>query len=243
VVNLAEKAGKEIKPLIVPTNNPLHAIFKMAKDIQAQELILGASNKYTADMQSEQLGFYWVNLHEGNPSALTVRIINRERDMYLDLAGGNRIPTISERQAKSVDDLRAAQQGVERVLLMHDGKTSSSDLFHCLLTLIDDKIAIGVVSVALDANGANALAQDQERAKKLGRNVRIHELTTRDGPEIVDLARKERYNLVILPLPSSSARDPLGTLEPRDAHIVRHAHCRVMLTSTPVIPDEVVDRS
>src|SRR5262249_14726916 len=49
VVSRAERAGKEVKPLIVPTNNALHAVLKTAKDLQANELILGASNKYSAD--------------------------------------------------------------------------------------------------------------------------------------------------------------------------------------------------
>ena len=68
VVEQAEKAGKEVKPLIVPTNNPLHAILKTAKDLQAHELIMGASNKYTADEQLEQIAFYWISLHDGNPA-------------------------------------------------------------------------------------------------------------------------------------------------------------------------------
>ena len=65
VVDRAEKAGKQVKPLIVPTNNPLHAVLKTAMDLQAQELILGASNKYTVDEQLEQIAFYWINLHGG----------------------------------------------------------------------------------------------------------------------------------------------------------------------------------
>src|SRR5262249_5246896 len=90
VVERAEKAGKQVKALIVPTNNPLHAVLMMAKDIQAHELIMGASNKYTADEQLEQIAFYWISLHHGHPAPLTVRVLSRERDMYLDLAGGNR---------------------------------------------------------------------------------------------------------------------------------------------------------
>ena len=62
---MPKKSGKEVKPLIVPTNNPLHAILKLAKDIQAHELILGASNKYSADAQLEQIAFYWISMHEG----------------------------------------------------------------------------------------------------------------------------------------------------------------------------------
>ena len=69
VVEQAEKAGKQVKPLIVPTNNPLHAVLKTAMDLQAHELIMGASNKYTADEQLEQIAFYWINLHDGNAGA------------------------------------------------------------------------------------------------------------------------------------------------------------------------------
>jgi hypothetical protein len=43
VVEEAERAGTSIVPLILPTNNPLHAFMKTAKDIQAQELVVGAS--------------------------------------------------------------------------------------------------------------------------------------------------------------------------------------------------------
>src|SRR5262249_31731895 len=102
VVQRAERAGKQVKPLIVPTNNPLHAVVPTAKDLQAHEVIMGASNKSTADEQMEQIAFYWISLHGGAPPPLTVRILNRDRDIYLDLAGGNRIPKISERKARSV---------------------------------------------------------------------------------------------------------------------------------------------
>ena len=66
VVERAEKAGKQVRPLIVPTNNPLHAILQTAKDLQVHELVMGASNKYTADEQLEQIAFYWISLHHGN---------------------------------------------------------------------------------------------------------------------------------------------------------------------------------
>src|SRR5262249_53316364 len=116
VVTLAEKAGKEVTPLIVPTNNPLHAVVKTAQAIGAQEIIMGASNKYTADDQLEQIGFYWVSLGGGS-APITMRLLSRDRDVYLDLAGGNRIPKISERKARSVAELRAAGVGVDRVLM------------------------------------------------------------------------------------------------------------------------------
>jgi len=247
VIDRAEKAGKEVKPLIVPTNNPLHAILKLAKDIQAHELIMGASNKFTADEQLEQIGFYWGALHDGDPTPLTIRVISRERDMYLDLAGGNRIPKISERRARSVSELRAAGVGVDRVLLLHDGSPTNSDLFQSVLTMLSDDVILGlipVVPVGSDPlNGHSVVHQDEERARQLDRQLHVHTLKTGTAEEIVELATKEQYDLIVLPLPSESPTDPLGRLDERGQYIVQRAHCRVLLATAPVIPDEVVDQT
>ena len=109
VVTRAETIGKEVKALIMPTNNPLFAVINTAKILGAQELIIGASNKFTADEQLEQLAFYWMNVNEGKMTPLTIRILSRQRDVYLDLAGGNRIPKISDaRPARSKSCVRRA---------------------------------------------------------------------------------------------------------------------------------------
>jgi amino acid transporter/nucleotide-binding universal stress UspA family protein len=247
VVELAEKAGKQVKPLIVPTNNPLHAVLNTAKDIQAHEVIMGASNRYTADEQLEQIAFYWISLHGGNPAPVTVRILSRERDMYLDLAGGNRIPKISERKARSVAELRAAGVGIDRVLLLHDGSPTNSDLFQCVLTMLDPQVALGVVPVVPPGseplNGHGVVHQDEERARQLGRELQVISLPVPDGRAIVDRASKDQYDLIILPLSDESPNNPLGTLDERGHYIVRHAHCRVFLAAHPVIPTEVVDQT
>ena len=36
VVERAEKAGKEVRPLILPTNNPLFAIVKTARNLEVR---------------------------------------------------------------------------------------------------------------------------------------------------------------------------------------------------------------
>ena len=76
---------------------------------------------------------------------LTVRLLSRSRDVYLDLGGGNRIPKISERQARSVAELRSAGVGVSRVLLVHSGTAEGSDLFKAVLTMLDPHVAMSVV--------------------------------------------------------------------------------------------------
>jgi amino acid transporter/nucleotide-binding universal stress UspA family protein len=247
VVQLAEKAGKEVKPLIVPTNNPIHAVLNTAKDLQAHELIMGASNRYTADEQMEQIAFYWISLHGGNPAPLTVRILSRERDIYLDLAGGNRIPKISERKARSVAELRAAGVGIDRVLLIHDGSPMNSDLFQGVLTMLDPLVILGIVPVVPPGseplNGHGIVHLDEERARQLGRDLQVIQLPIPDGRAIVDRASKDQYDLIILPLSDESPNNPLGTLDERASYIIRHAHCRVFLATYPVIPQEVVDKT
>jgi amino acid transporter/nucleotide-binding universal stress UspA family protein len=245
VVERAEKAGKVVRPLIVPTNNALHAILNTAKDLQAHELLVGGSNKYTADEQLEQIAFYWISLHNGHPAPLTVRILSRERDMYLDMAGGNRIPKISERKARSVAELRAAGVGVDRVLLAHDGSPANSDLFQAVLTMLDPQVVLALAPVVPPGseplNGHSVVHQDEERARQLGRELVIMPLKTADGPEIVAQARAGEYDLIILPLSPESPADPFGALDDRSRYIVRHAHCRVLLAAPPVIPTEVLD--
>jgi amino acid transporter/nucleotide-binding universal stress UspA family protein len=247
VVDLAEKAGKRVKPLIVPTNNPLHAVLNTAKDLQAHEVIMGASNRYTADEQLEQIAFYWISLHGGNPAPVTVRILSRERDMYLDLAGGNRIPKISERKARSVAELRAAGVGIDRVLLIHDGSPSNSDLFQGVLTMLDPQVMLGIVPVvpvgSEPLNDHGIVHLDEERARQLGRGLQVLQLPVPDGPTIVERAGRDQYDLIILPLTDESPSNPLGTLDERASYIVRHAHCRVFLAAHPVIPQEVVDKT
>jgi nucleotide-binding universal stress UspA family protein len=244
VVQRAERAGKEVKPVIVPTNNPLFAVIKMAKDIQAHELIMGASNKYTADEQLEQIGFYWISMHHGEPAPLTVRILGKNRDVHLDLGGGNRIPKISERKARSVAELRAAGLGVDHVLLVHDGSPASSDLFQAVLTMLDPQVALSIVPLVPvgnePLNGHGLIQQDRERAQQLGRELNIHEVKNEyAAAEIVSLAHEFQVDLIVLPLlHEAMPATPTLPLDAQTCHIVRNAHCRVFLAVPPSIPQE-----
>jgi amino acid transporter/nucleotide-binding universal stress UspA family protein len=245
VVQRAERAGKVVKPLILPTNNPLYAIMHTARDLGAQELVVGASNKYTADEQLEQMGFYWINLDGGEPVPLTIRILGRDRDVHLDLAGGNRIPKISERKARSVAELRAAGVGVDRVLLVQEQGPASGDLFQSVLTMLDAMVALTVVSVGPNdqpqGNGATGMHPLQDRARQLGREINVQALAGDPGPEIVRLAREGQYDLVILGLPQELSAGPALMLPDWVNHVVHHAHCPTFLATPPSVPHEVGD--
>jgi hypothetical protein len=240
VVQHAEKTGKQVKPLIVPTNNPLYAVIRTAKDLCVQELTVGASNKYTADEQLDQIAFYWLSMHDGEPAPLTVRLFGKERDVHLDLAGGNRIPGIGERRARSVSELRAAGVGVDRVLLIHDNTPECSDLFQALLTMLDPQVLLGVVRLKHDAqktNGNGAISHDLEQANQLGRKIDVYDPKEGDTEaEIARLARAHQYDLLVLSMQMAPISD--GTAAIDSQALIRQAPCRVFLSAPQAIPLE-----
>jgi nucleotide-binding universal stress UspA family protein len=98
VVERAEKAGTEVKPLVLPTNHPLHAILTAARDLRVQEVLLGASrNLHVPDVmlgasarygprgQQRRIARYWSTLCGGRPAPLTVRIVTPDREVRLAL--------------------------------------------------------------------------------------------------------------------------------------------------------------
>ncbi len=245
VVDRAEKSGKEVIPLIVPTNNPLFAVINTAKALGAQELVIGVSNKNTADEQLDQVALYWFNVNADVPRPLTVRIVSRDREVHLDLAGGNRIPKISERQARNVAELRAAGVGVSRVLLVYNGSAASHDLFQSVLTMLDPKVDLDLI-VAPDKQASideiqQALGFDRKRASQLGREMNVLTIGGDTAPEIVRCAREGQYNLIIASMPTRWADDTGNPTAPWLDYLLEHAHCPVFLASPPAIPTEVDD--
>jgi nucleotide-binding universal stress UspA family protein len=245
VVQRAEKAGKQVHPLIVPTNNPLHAVLRIAKELHAQELIMGASNKFTADEQLDQISFFWISLHGGQTPPLTVRVLTSERDMFLDLNGGNRIPKISDRKARSSAELRAAGVGIDRVLLVHSGTTRSSDLFQGVLTILDPQVTLDLVAIVPPGpepfNGHGVIQQDRERARHLGREMQVFDVQVPDpGPEIARRAREGKYGLIVV-TPAAEELDGMEAIwSAMLRYLTAHAHCPVFQATMPAIPQEVV---
>jgi hypothetical protein len=124
VVNLAEHAGKPVKPVIVPTNEPFFALTRTAKTIGAQELIMGPSNKYRPEDQLDQVALYWLNVCGAKPEPLSIRVLGKNRDARLDIAGGSQIPkpgAAAAESARLLAELRTSWHGVERLLLAYDG--------------------------------------------------------------------------------------------------------------------------
>ena len=71
VVNVAEKEGKHVSLLVVPTNDVFESIVATAQRLHSSVVICGLSNKLTADEQGKLTGDAWERL-PGAASAIAV---------------------------------------------------------------------------------------------------------------------------------------------------------------------------
>ncbi len=88
IVTVAEEVGKQVFPVVLPTNNPLYAIATTARDLKASEVVLGVSEKVHAEDQLENFALAWGSAHAdqtGEPPPLTVRILGPQIEMKYEL--------------------------------------------------------------------------------------------------------------------------------------------------------------
>jgi amino acid transporter len=90
IVTVAEEVGKQVHPLVLPTNNPLYAICTAARDLKATEVVLGVSEKVHAEGQLEQFAMAWGSATaEMGPGEeipkLTVRILGPQVEMKYEM--------------------------------------------------------------------------------------------------------------------------------------------------------------
>jgi len=87
VVNLAEEAGKEVHPLVIPTNNPLYAIATVAREVGATEVVLGTSAKSSTDRLLEQFAIAWgmAGGNNGDGRPLVIRVVGNDEDVRYEL--------------------------------------------------------------------------------------------------------------------------------------------------------------
>ena len=244
VVNLAEQAGKPVKPMIVPTNEPYFALAQTAKTIGAQELIVGASNQFDPNDQLDQIALYWLNVCHAQPDPLTIRVLGKDRDVRLDIAGGSQIPRVGERQAeaaKVVAELRASWRGVQKLLLAFDGSPLSADFLDTVVSFLDPAISVTLIDVAEAGQfGGNSLEdaerivqQGVERALELGFVVEYKIARGEPGPEIVKAAVEGRFDAIFMSLRGEYRKRDTASFAPNTRYVIEHAPCRVILGFAP----------
>ena len=170
VVTLAEHAGKPVKPLIVPTNEPFFALARTAKAIGAQELIMGGSHRFDPSDQLDLVALYWLKVCQAQPEPLTIRVLGKDRDVRLDIAGGSQIPRPGDRDTEAVRilaELRASWRGVNRLLLAYDGSPLSADFLDTVLSFLDRAITVTLFEVAEDEpGGVHSLEETRQVIQK-----------------------------------------------------------------------------
>ena len=67
VVSVAEKLGKHVSLLVVPTNDIFESIVATAQRLHSSVIVCGKSNKLTADEQGKLTGDAWERLPEPRP--------------------------------------------------------------------------------------------------------------------------------------------------------------------------------
>jgi nucleotide-binding universal stress UspA family protein len=246
VVNLAEHAGKPVKPLIVPTNEPFFALARSAKTIGAQELIMGLSNKFRPEDQLDQVALYWLNVCGAKPEPLSIRVLGKDRDARLDIAGGSQIPkpgaAVAE-TARILADLRKSWHGVERLLLAYDGSPLSADFLDTVMSFLDPAISVTLLDVVEEESPEQGLDPTEEaryvvergaeRARELGRNVAWRVAHGEAGPEIVRAAVEGKFDAIFMSLRGVYRRGDTTAFASNTRYVLENAPCRVILGFAP----------
>ncbi len=243
VVNMAEAIGKPVKPLIVPTNEPIYALARTAQTIGAEEIIMGASNKFEPHDQLDQIALYWFNVCGSKPSPLTIRVMGQGIDNRMDIAGGSRIPAIGGRDLESVRtlaELRSSWRGVEKLLLAYDGSSLSADFLDTVISFLDP--TVHVTLVAIEENEStddesepmeDVIRKGVERAHELGRRVDSLVMRGEAGPRLVQAALDGKHDAIFMSLRGEYRALDTMVLAATTRYVLQHAPCRVVLGFAP----------
>ncbi len=85
VIKLAEKEGKTILPIVVPTNNAAYAVAHTTVQLGAEEVFLGASERYPAEYQMQQFALYWGMVEADENHHVAVRTVGPTGEIRFEL--------------------------------------------------------------------------------------------------------------------------------------------------------------
>jgi hypothetical protein len=85
VVDLAEKLGKSVVPLVLTSNDPLFAIARTAQELGAKEVVLGRSGRVSADNQATSFALRWGAVEPDSERALVVRVATEREDLRYEI--------------------------------------------------------------------------------------------------------------------------------------------------------------
>jgi len=104
VVSLAEKAGKHVDLLVVPSSNVYQAIAHTAFHLQSSEVILGRSAVMTPEEQCLRLGQAWEEVPDRARQQVRCRVIESSGRMYEVILGAH-APVLSQQDIERIHQL------------------------------------------------------------------------------------------------------------------------------------------
>ena len=207
---------------------------------------MGPSNKYRPEDQLDLVALYWMKVCDAKPEPLSIRVLGKDRDVRLDVAGGSQIPKAGAAGAETAHllaELRKSWHGVERLLLAYDGSPLSADFLDTVVSFLDPAVSITLLDVAEDnsadegiepAEEARQIVQrGAERAQALGRHVEWRVARGEAGPEIVRTAVEGKFDAIFMSLRGVYRRGDTTAFASNTRYVLEHAPCRVILGFAP----------
>ena len=103
VVSLAEKFGKHVELVTVPSTNPMIAILQTARHLECYTIVMGISAKMLPDEQARELGRIWEMMSRNSRPRGNLRIIGPGVDQHFQL--GPHAPQLSPEDIELVHKL------------------------------------------------------------------------------------------------------------------------------------------
>jgi amino acid transporter/nucleotide-binding universal stress UspA family protein len=104
VVSLAERAGKRVSLLVVPSNDLEQAVTRTAVNLNSTEIIAGPSATVSADDQARRLGHAWEQLADQTRQQIRYRIIREDGSIKEFLLGAH-APNLEDQDVNLIHNL------------------------------------------------------------------------------------------------------------------------------------------
>jgi hypothetical protein len=86
---MAEKQGKPVELIVVPSKNVFYAMAQTAQRLDSARVVAGLSRKMGVQTQARRFGYYWKRLPEKPRRRIELRIIEPDRSEHIFcLTGG-----------------------------------------------------------------------------------------------------------------------------------------------------------
>ena len=207
---------------------------------------MGPSNKFRPEDQLDLVALYWFNVCGAKPEPISIRVLGKDRDARLDIAGGSQIPRAGAGAAESariLAELRKGWHGVERLLLAYDGSPLSADFLETVMSFLDPAIAVTLIDVVEESSSEKGidgkeaarevLERGVERARELGRTVEYRVAHGEAGQEIVRTAVNGKFDAIFMSLRGAYRRGDTTAFASNTRYVLENAPCRVILGFAP----------